>query len=91
MDFTFCEMFKILLLILNDAYCLCSAVAETTTGCLFATEEQDKYADIDESDVTKATMQLLNTVQGSSACVDEYLQDQVSIIGNVRDHTPTKV
>ena len=64
---------------MNDAYYPCSAVAETTTGCLFATENECEYKYIHESDVTGAAHKLLYTVS-SSTCVDEYLQDQVSFI-----------
>ena len=64
---------------MNDAYCLCSAVAETTTGCLFAAEVQCNHRDIHESDVTRAANKLLNSV-ASRTCVDKHLQDQVSSV-----------
>ena len=61
----------------NDAYFLCSAVAETTTGCLFAAEVHNECCSITESAVTKTAKEVWGAVV-SGSCVDVYLQDQVS-------------
>lgn len=56
-----------------------SAVAETTTGCLFAVEADNKYSYPCEATGVEVAIELMNAVS-SGGCVDKHLQDQVSVL-----------